>query len=454
MSKRVYNGNMSSRQQGCLALIMLSLLIPLLNGCTDGNTLDLYLATRAYARVTESPVITRNFPQEDPPQGIYLANETATFTISGALSSDSLFFQITHSWDFSSNDYTGPFIPYIGEQIQIGYGGDKVNNLIAYASRDEHNDSRVVGLTNLVIFFVSGDILTRHTLDEGIEGRPSALTFESNERLWYASSEGNLVRLTLNTADPRVLPTLIEPYTHTGFSLSNPQALTYENNTLYIADTGNNRIVSVNTANLTAAPVTLLDSEDGLSAPAGLVLANNLIYIADSGNNRIVSWNSATPAVPFTVLISPNTEIAETPLANPTALAFANNILYIADSGNGRILSFDTTQPGNGASVLLDTTVGLVNPTGLAFGTLYETSNMLYISDSESHRIFYINSLDPASGLQHVAGDTGVDGGFLRGDTMEAIYAILNEPSALALDSQGNVFLADSNNYRIRYIMR
>lgn len=312
----------------------------------------------------------------------------------------------------------------------------------------------MVGLTNLVIFFVSGDILTRHALDETAGERPTALAFESDERLWYASSEGNLVRLTLNTADPRVLPTLIEPYTHTGFSLSNPQALAYENNTLYIADTGNNRIVSVNTANLTAAPVTLLDSEDGLSAPAGLVLANNLIYIADSGNNRIVSWNSATPAVPFTVLISPNTEIAETPLANPTALAFANNILYIADSGNGRILSFDTTQPENGATVLLDTTAGLVNPSGLAFGTSFETSNTLYISDRESHRISSIEIDDPASGPQPVAGDPWLDGGAFRGDSTEAIYAILNAPSGLALDSQGNVFLADSNNYRIRYIMR
>jgi len=87
-------------------------------------------------------------------------------------------------------------------------------------------------------------------------------------------------------------------------------------------------------------------------------------------------------------------------------------------------------------------------PTSLALYTDTITgSKKLYIADSSNSRVRMVD-LDKGS-ITTVAG-TGVYG--YSGDEGPAIYAELNQPYGVTVDSEGNLYVADSYNYRIRKV--
>src|SRR5688500_4997833 len=81
----------------------------------------------------------------------------------------------------------------------------------------------------------------------------------------------------------------------------------------------------------------------------------------------------------------------------------------------------------------------LVQPNGLAL----DRDGNLFISDVGTHRIY---KLDTAGRVTVIAG-TG-EGGF-GGDGGPAMNAQLFSPSDLAIDGDGNLFIADTFNHRI-----
>ena len=145
-----------------------------------------------------------------------------------------------------------------------------------------------------------------------------------------------------------------------------------------ISDTGNNRIVEVpmvNGALSNSAQMTLISSSDSLAGtplngPTGIALdsAGNL-YIADTGNQRVVgvpysgSWNVSAAS---TVASSLNSPLAVAPDGSGN--------LYIADSGSGQIYKIIT--PLTNPSMQL-AAVGFVKPSGLAV----DASGSLYVAD-------------------------------------------------------------------------
>jgi hypothetical protein len=70
-----------------------------------------------------------------------------------------------------------------------------------------------------------------------------------------------------------------------------------------------------------------------------------------------------------------------------------------------------------------------------------------YIADTSNHRV---RRVDSATGIITTVAGTGVDGS--SGDGGPATGARLNRPSGLALDSAGNLFIADSGNSRVRKV--
>ena len=70
----------------------------------------------------------------------------------------------------------------------------------------------------------------------------------------------------------------------------------------------------------------------------------------------------------------------------------------------------------------------------------------LYIADKDNHRI---KKLDPSGGVTTVAG-TGTPG--YSGDGGPAVNAQLDAPNAVAVDASGHVYIADTNNCLIRKV--
>lgn len=145
-------------------------------------------------------------------------------------------------------------------------------------------------------------------------------------------------------------------------------------------------------------------------------------------------------------------EAADTSLSTPSGVAYdSSGNLYIADTGDHCIrevtpLGVITTVAGSGVqgfggdggpatSALLD------SPAGVAV----DASGNLYIADSHNHRIRRV-----ASGTITTIAGTGTAG--FSGDGGPATAATMNLPTALAVDTAGNVYVSDTNNHRIRRI--
>jgi sugar lactone lactonase YvrE len=142
------------------------------------------------------------------------------------------------------------------------------------------------------------------------------------------------------------------------------------------------------------------------------------------------------------------------PLILPSAIVFnSTGNLYFAETANHVIRKVDvtgnlTTIAGTGTQGFSGdagpaTSATLDSPQGLAL----DTKNNLYIADTHNHRI---RKLNLTTGIITTLAGTGAPS--FSGDSAPAVSAQLNLPTALALDTANNLYLADTGNHRIRRI--
>ncbi len=81
-------------------------------------------------------------------------------------------------------------------------------------------------------------------------------------------------------------------------------------------------------------------------------------------------------------------------------------------------------------------------PTGLAIGF----GDALFISDTANNVVRQLG----ADGIIRTVAGTGEAG--YRGDGDPAVYAELHDPGGLAFDDEGNLYIADALNQRIRRV--
>jgi sugar lactone lactonase YvrE len=144
----------------------------------------------------------------------------------------------------------------------------------------------------------------------------------------------------------------------------------------------------------------------------------------------------------------------EARLNEPADLAFdRSGNLYIADKNNHRLRRVDatgefiTTAVGNGnPEASTESTVSSEVSIGLPNDVLVDSAGNLYIADVFNSRIL---KLDPDGTIATIAG-LGSNG--FSGDGAPAVQAQLNVPTGLALDLRGNLFIADRGNHRIRQV--
>ncbi len=182
------------------------------------------------------------------------------------------------------------------------------------------------------------------------------------------------------------------------------------------------------------------------------------LFIADVGNTRVreVATSGLITTVGgngFDQYSGDGGPAANAQLYQPVDVAtnHGGNV-YILDWADQAVRRDDpsgviTTVVGTGVSGFSGdggpaTSAQLNYPTGLAA----DDSGALYISDTSNNRV---RKVDPSGTIitlagQSFAGDSG-DGG-------PAAAAILAQPAGLALDSSGNLYVADAGNNRVRRI--
>jgi hypothetical protein len=130
-----------------------------------------------------------------------------------------------------------------------------------------------------------------------------------------------------------------------------------------------------------------------------------------------------------------------------------NGFLYIADSGNNVVRRVDlstgiisafagnhtATYAGDGGPA---TSASLNGPWGVTVGP----DGQIYIADQNNHSIRKV-ALDGT--ITTIAGN-GTSG--FSGDGGPASTAVLDSPSATAIDAAGNIYISDAGNNRVRKV--
>jgi sugar lactone lactonase YvrE len=234
---------------------------------------------------------------------------------------------------------------------------------------------------------------------------------------------------------------------------------------LYIADYGNGRIRKVSGGMITTFAGNGMPgfSGDGGSATnaefngaSGVAIDSaGTVYIADIQNNRIrrvaggiITTIAGTGVGGFSGDGGPATSAS---LYGPVDVAVdsAGNI-YIADSFNSRVRKVSdgiiTTIAGSAKGGFSGdggpaTNASLNTP----YGITVDSVGNVYIADQNNYRIRKVSG-----GIITTIAGTGAEG--FSGDGGPAASATLNVPTGVAVDSAGNVYIADQYNDRVREV--
>lgn len=301
---------------------------------------------------------------------------------------------------------------------------------------------------------------------------PYALVWDAQGQLLIADAQNHLVRkLSLNGdvstfsgAERGLLDTLTfadGDATVAKFNFPTSMAR-HPSGQIYIVDTDNHRIRVLNPNGhvSTFVGTGIAGFADGNPAvaqfhrPRGIAIdsAGN-VYVADTGNHSI---RKISPNAMVSTLAGngrsgfANGQGSETQFNHPTALILHQDALYSADTFNHCIRKITlagevTTLAGDGREGFVD---GNADQARFRFprGLAFDTQDNLYIADTDNHRIrkYFADQQQVIT----VAGNGNAD--FADGN---AAVAKFNQPIGLLFDPAGHLLVADSGNNRIRKII-
>ena len=197
----------------------------------------------------------------------------------------------------------------------------------------------------------------------------------------------------------------------------------------------------------------------GLSSPYGVAIdSQNRVYVADSALHAVRRINADGT---MTTIAGTGTSgstgdggpATSARLNTPVRLAFdAAGNLFIADSGNNKIRRVTpagiistvagTGTAGNTGDGGQATSARLRTPYDVAFGP----DGSMYIADRANHKIRRVAT----NGVISTFAGTGTAG--YNGDNVTATSARLNNPYGVDVDVDGNVYIADFDNERVRKV--
>lgn len=236
-------------------------------------------------------------------------------------------------------------------------------------------------------------------------------------------------------------------------------------------------------------------TSQGYPPPEGVFTINNNVYVIDTPNSRILrydapeQWAAETTDNPSplpnqvigqvdfsgaSVNRGSKTDASNASFAHPSSAIFSGTDVWVADTDNNRVLGFPAVQGAIGTASKVfgqgefwQRGVNRIGPDGFFFAAsgsssggnaaVDYTSNppRLYLADSGNNRVLgypdarNVKAGDPATivigqiDFQHATVNNP------SGDPLQMTDSGLNAPAGVAVDSMGNLWVADSGNGRV-----
>lgn len=221
---------------------------------------------------------------------------------------------------------------------------------------------------------------------------------------------------------------------------------------VYVADSGNRAIRRIS-ASGTVSTLTL--SGTALSEPRGIAVSTSgAILVADYGSHTIRSIASSGVVTTVAGAVeSPGTADGAATSARfhyPSALAvLSDGSLVVADTDNDTVRGVRDnvvrTIAGAAGRVLTADGVGTSARFDSPYATAVDSTGVVYVADSSAHVIRRIGTDGRVMTFAGLPGSFGIDDGTADG-------ARFYSPTGIAIDSAGNLYVADSMNSTIRKI--